>query len=197
MFSKISRYRKLEDVVVPDRTGALTASRSLRLIPRVEGEFLHTVEEHDRLDHLAYKYYRQPRKWWRISDANPDYPFPPAVLGKGTTVIQHFPLIINAEEDEPFWADVLAGLDAMVGVEHAQVVKEELSLVERAETVGTETATVLVPRYGYQVIVRYNGMNLDLAQLVDRLADLGLTLGPHERIGRVGKTLVIPPNTVA
>jgi hypothetical protein len=196
MFSKISRYKKIEDVVVVGRDGKLAASKALRLIPEVDGEFLHTVEENDRLDHLAYKYYKQPRKWWRICDANPDYPFPPALLGKDTMVDERFPLIIDNEDDEPIWSGVLTDLNGLVGVEHVRVVKEEVDLVERIETIGSETVALTVPLYRYTMIVRYNGMILDSAQLMDRMASLDLVVGPPERVGRVGKTIVIPPNTV-
>lgn len=79
MFSRISRYRKLADVVTTDAKGRKLASKSLRLPPEVSGTFLHTVEEVDRLDHLAYKYYKQPRKWWRICDANPEFMSPQAL----------------------------------------------------------------------------------------------------------------------
>ena len=87
MFSKISRYRKLPDVVTIDVQGRRLESKSLRLLPEVTGIFLHTVESGDRLDHLAYKYYKQPRKWWRICDANPEFPSPQALLGKESIVI--------------------------------------------------------------------------------------------------------------
>lgn len=196
MFSKISRYKKQEDVVVGDSEGKRAASKALRLIPKVDGEFLHTVEENDRLDHLAFKYYKQPRKWWRICDANPAFLFPPALLGKDTLVSEHFPLLINDEAGEPLWAEVLADLNAAVGVERVQLMKEEIALVERIETVGSETVTLIVPRYRYTLIVRYNGMNLDSIQLVNRLVGLDLAVGPPERVGRIGKTIVIPPNTV-
>jgi hypothetical protein len=148
------------------------------------------------LDHLAYKYYKQPRKWWRICDANPDWPFPPALLGKDSLVVEHFPLIIDSEEDEPLWSETLADLNALVGVEYARVVKEEVELVERIETVGPETVTLVVPRYRYTIIVRYNAMNLDSSQLMNRMAGLDLVVGPPERVGRIGKAIVIPPNTV-
>lgn len=196
MFSKISRYKELDDVVVADRDGKLSASKALRLIPEVDGEFLHTVEENDRLDHLGFKYYNQPRKWWRICDANPDYPFPPALLGKDVMVLEQFPLTIDNEDDEPPWSDVLRDLHRLVGVEDARLVKEEVDLVERRETIDSETVTLLVPRYRYTIIVRYNSMNLDSRQLTNRMTSLHLTVGPPERVGRVGKPIVIPPNTV-
>ena len=196
MFSKNSRYKKLGDVVVADSDGREAMSKALRLIPEVDGNFLHTVEENDRLDHLGYKYYKKPRKWWRICDANPDYPFPPALLGKDTMVEEHFPLIIETEAEEPPWSAVLVDLNATIGVEHVQLNKVQIDLVEQLETVGLETVTVSTPRYGYSLVVRYNSMNLDSTQLVSRMAGLDLAVGPPERVGRVGKSIVIPPNTV-
>ncbi len=196
MFSKNSRYKKLEDVVVSDSEGKQAASKALRRIPEVSGEFLHTVEENDRLDHLAFKYYKQPKKWWRICDANPGHPFPPALLGKDTMVIEHFPLIIDSEADEPLWSEVLADLRAEVGVEQVQLIKEETALVERIETVGSETVTLIVPEYAYRLVVRYNGMNLDTTALVTRMTGLDLEVGPPKPVGRIGKAIIIPPNTV-
>ena len=55
MFSKLSRYRKLADVVTTDAKGRHLKSKSLRLLPEVSGTFLHTLQDVDRLDHLAYK----------------------------------------------------------------------------------------------------------------------------------------------
>ena len=71
------------------------ASKTLRLLPQVSGTFRHTVEDVDRLDHLAYKYYQQPRKWWRISDANPEFLSPQALLGKEPIVTDRFPVTFD------------------------------------------------------------------------------------------------------
>ena len=73
MFSDLSRYRTLPDIVTTDAEGRTLASKTLRPLPEAPGTFRHTVEDVDRLDHLAYKYYRQPTKWWRMSDANPEF----------------------------------------------------------------------------------------------------------------------------
>lgn len=44
--------------------------------PRVPGKATavleHTLTSSDRLDLLALHYYNDPRKWWRILDANPE-----------------------------------------------------------------------------------------------------------------------------
>ena len=75
MFSKISRYRNLPDV---DRRRTRAAVRSprrtLRLLPDGDRRPSGTRStQGDRLDQLAYTYYGQPRKWWRICDANPEF----------------------------------------------------------------------------------------------------------------------------
>ena len=90
MFSRISRYRTLPDIVTTDADGRTLVSKTLRPLPQAPGTFRHTVEEADRLDHLAYKYYQEPRKWWRISDANPEFLSPQALLGKEPIVTDRF-----------------------------------------------------------------------------------------------------------
>ena len=114
MFSKISRYRKLPDVVAPDARGRALASKSLRLLPETAGDFLHTVEEGDRLDTLAYKYYKQPRDWWRIADANAAFLDPQALLDEAPWKTVQIPLIWNGPT--PPWAEVPQALTAVLGV---------------------------------------------------------------------------------
>lgn len=82
MFSKISRYRDLPDVVVLDAKGRRLASKSLRLLPVRPGVLAHTLDGGDRLDHLAYKYYQQTRHWWHIADANEDVLSPQALVAQ-------------------------------------------------------------------------------------------------------------------
>src|SRR5262245_34738668 len=128
MFSKLSRYRTLPDVVTADAQGRTVSSKTLRLLPAVPGTFLHTVEEVDRLEHLAFKYYQQPRSWWRICDANPGFMAPQALLGKEPIVTVRFPLALATAEGLPEWAELLRQLTAIVGVERVQVVEEEVGL---------------------------------------------------------------------
>ncbi len=97
MFFKKSRYRKLPDEVTVDRQGRRLLSKTLRSQPEVTGIFWHTIEDGDRLDHLAYKYYNQSRKWWRICDANPEFMSPQALLGKTSLITQRFPISFNRQ----------------------------------------------------------------------------------------------------
>ena len=196
MFSKISRYRKLTDIVTTDVKGRNLESKSLRLLPEVSGAFLHTVEEVDRLDHLAYKYYKQPRKWWRICDANPEFMSPQTLLGKEPIVTTRFSLTFDDEEGQPPWADLLRQVSQVVGVEDIQVVEEEVELVSKEQTIGDHQVTVLVPRYERAVLVTYNQMNVSAGDLADVMTATGFEVGQPENIGRVGKNIIIPPDVV-
>jgi len=114
-FSKSSRYRKSSVVVTTDARGRSLRSTALRLPPEVSGDFVHTVEEVDRLDHLAFKYYRQPRKWWRICDANAEFASPLALLGQEPLVTACFSLVWKGFN--PPWTALLHALADQVGVE--------------------------------------------------------------------------------
>lgn len=117
MFSRISRYRKLPDVVTVDARGRVLASRALRLPPATPGTFLHTVEGGDRLDHLGFKYYDQSRDWWRIADANPAFLSPQALLGG--TPRRTIEVPVAWEGASPPWSELLRSLRERPGVESA------------------------------------------------------------------------------
>ena len=264
MFSKISRYRKLPDVVTTDVQGRSLQSKTLRLLPEVSGDFLHTVEEVDRLDHLAYKYYRQPRKWWRICDANPAFMSPQVLLGKEPQVVARFPIVW--EGPMPPWPVLLRALAATVGVEDARmgtsdqplpdmqilestllfaidvglaadlnagVLTQEISTALR-QALQDEGVTLVpevrfsfvdedqwritdqvskqiytfkleadalnvyesVARYTWAVTVTYNEMNVTAQEITDLMSSLDFSMSSPETIGRVGKSIIIPPNVV-
>lgn len=118
-FSSISRYRRLPVAATVGPDGRVLASKALRLLPVIEGRFWHTVQEGDRLDHLAYKYYEQPRDWWRILDANPSFLSPDALLGTGHLTTIHVPVAwVGAL---PPWSDLLRDLRRTVGIETARL----------------------------------------------------------------------------
>lgn len=125
MFTRISRYRQLPDVVTVDAAGGATVSKSLRPLEPLDGRFLHTVQDVDRLDHLAFKYYDQPRDWWRIADANPSYLAPDALLEGGPEVTLDIPVTFDGAT--PPWAALLRALLALPGIDHAS-----LGLADRA-----------------------------------------------------------------
>lgn len=53
-----------------NRAHAFAGTRS-RDITRAVGVLEHTLKAGERLDLLALHYYNDPKRWWRILDANP------------------------------------------------------------------------------------------------------------------------------
>src|ERR1700736_919019 len=156
MFSKISRYRKAADVTAPDSHGCTLAAKDLRLVPDVSGTFRHTVDAGDRLDQLAYKYYSQPTQWWNICDANPEFLFPLALLGKDAIVTTRFPVTVPGP---PPWAALYRTVREMLGVEDVQI-SEGIQLVAQQVTVGGQTITASVEQFSRAVLVTYNRLNV-------------------------------------
>jgi hypothetical protein len=195
MFSRISRYQKLPDIVTTDSQGRTLPSRTVRLLPQVLGTFRHTVEEVDRLDHLAFKYYQQPQKWWRISDANPEFLSPQALLGKEPIVTERFPLTYRGGGTPPLWSRLVRDLTARVGVEDVKVV-EEIRLVPQAQTVAGQPVTVYVEQFERAVVVTYNQMNVSAGTLASIMTASGFDSSQPERLGRVGKQIIIPRDVI-
>jgi hypothetical protein len=133
MFSRVSRYRPLPDAAVPDaRRARLMESRALRLLPDTPGTFLHVLQQGERLDHLAHKYYEQPREWWRIVDANPAFLSPRALMGAEPRATVRIPVAWTG----PYapWSVLLRALLQMPGVECARAGTEDQP--EPVEEVG-------------------------------------------------------------
>jgi hypothetical protein len=189
MFSRISRYRTLPDIVTTDAEGRTLVSKALRPLPQAPGTFRHTVEDADRLDHLAYKYYQQPRKWWRLSDANPEFLSPQDLLGKEPIVTDRFPL--EFEGAQPPWAALMQNLTRHVGVEEVEVV-EEIHLAPREQTVGGQSVTLHVEQFQRAIIVTYNQLNMSTGDLAGIITASGFAVRPPERLGRVGRQIIIP-----
>ena len=189
MFSRISRYYKLPDGVTTDSKGRTLVSKTLRLLPPVSGTFRHTIEDADRLDHLAYKYYQQPQKWWRLSDANPEFLSPQALLGKEPIVTDRFPVTFDGAQ--PPWAALVGLLTRHVGVEEVDVV-EEIHITPRVKTVGGQSVTLYVEQFARAVLVTYNQLHMSDGDLADIITAAGFAVQPPERLGRVGKHIIIP-----
>ncbi len=210
MFSKRSRYKNVADtagidVVGEDGRVRTVEYKSLRRLPEVEGTFRHTVEESDRLDHLGYKYYKQPVKWWRICDANPDYLSPLGLLGKEPieTVCftigcksggaGSFNLLLNRLAEEPGIVD--AGLEhraepCVKEVQHVPEPETEAVTEAVTVTVNSETTTTLLT-------VVYNRLTVSLPQLLDLIDPAHFSIETPTPVSRVGKQIVIPPDSVS
>lgn len=70
MVPKGSRYETTGAVTVTDADGRTHVALRLRLPPEATAGYLHTVTAGERLDTLAYRYYRNAEKFWLIADAN-------------------------------------------------------------------------------------------------------------------------------
>jgi hypothetical protein len=189
MFSRISRYRTLPDIVTTDAEGRALVSKTLRPPPEAPGTLRHTVADTDRLDHLAYKYYRQPTKWWQLSDANPRFLSPQALLGKEPIVTDRFP--VEFDGARPPWPTLVRNLTQQVGVEEVEVV-EEIRLAPRAEIVGGQSVILHSEQFERAILVTYNQLNTNAGDLTGIFAAAGFTVRTPERLGRVGGQIIIP-----
>jgi hypothetical protein len=159
----------------------------------LSGNFQHTLADSDRLDHLAFKYYKQPTKWWRICDANPDFMSPQGLLGAEPVDTARWSL--DFASPIPPWTELVRRLMDQVGIDDVQVV-EDIELLPEQQVVGGQTVTVNVEHYQRAVVVSYNRMNLGADQISAIIETLGFAVGTPQRIGRVGKLVLIPPDVV-
>lgn len=69
MFFKGSRYADVEEheITVGGRT---VRYKRIRFIPPTGATVLHTVNQGERLDHIAFACYQNAERFWRICDAN-------------------------------------------------------------------------------------------------------------------------------
>ncbi len=70
MFFKGSRYEKVETAEHTDANGRTVLYKKVRFIPETGAQLGHRVQQGERLDHIAHRYYRDPERFWRIADAN-------------------------------------------------------------------------------------------------------------------------------
>jgi len=78
-----SRYLRVADCTVEAADGSQRTLKATREPLPTQVALTYQVREGDRLDLLAYKFYRNPRKWWLIADANPDCIAPEQLLVPG------------------------------------------------------------------------------------------------------------------
>jgi hypothetical protein len=70
MIDKTSRYAKVGQFVAADVNGVPLTVLELREVPATTGFYLYTPKEGERLDHLGQRYFRDPKKFWKICDAS-------------------------------------------------------------------------------------------------------------------------------
>ena len=70
MIFKGSRYEKTGAYTIADASGRSVSALKIRFASPTPAGFLHTFSAGERLDLLAFQYYRNPEKFWLIADAN-------------------------------------------------------------------------------------------------------------------------------
>ena len=70
MFFKGSRYENVETDSIIDADGRELRFKKVRFIPETSALLKHTVAPDERLDQIAYTYFRDAELFWRIADAN-------------------------------------------------------------------------------------------------------------------------------
>lgn len=192
MFSSDSRYRRSPVFASANAAGLPIQVADLRLPPPTDGSFAHVIQEGDRIDNLANQYYRDPRKWWRIADANPDFPTPASLLGQSPLLTLRIGLAYPAPPPAP-WAETLAAAAALVGVVTLSREQSYRLLVE-VHTVGGEPADVVTEQIDEALLVTYHSLVLDLDTILALFTDAGFTITGRDQVTRVGQTVVVPPD---
>lgn len=151
--------------------GKIARSEMLRWIPDTPGTFLHTVNQIDRLDLLAYKYYGNPKKWWLICDANPDSALPTDMLN-GHPIRQE---IFNLEfpSGESKWPILIRTLKELKGMREVQTDIFQASLY-----------------------VAYNRIELDRDVIKNVINSQGFEIKAISKKERIGQKIIIPPNQI-
>jgi hypothetical protein len=70
MIDKSSRYAGVGTYVDVDATGEAVEALELRAVAPARSAALHTPNEAERLDHLAWRFLNDPHRFWRICDAS-------------------------------------------------------------------------------------------------------------------------------
>ncbi|MBE7451076.1 MAG: hypothetical protein HS111_19935 [Kofleriaceae bacterium] len=70
MIDRRSRYARTPTVERTAADGETRVLVDLREVPTPAASHVHAVAPGERLDHLAERYYRDPRRYWRIADAS-------------------------------------------------------------------------------------------------------------------------------
>jgi hypothetical protein len=86
MIDRKSRYKSTPVLTVDDGQGATHPLLDLRETPPTGGVLHVTPTDSDRLDHLAWRFYRDATRFWRICDASSELdPFD--VLAAGEPIL--------------------------------------------------------------------------------------------------------------
>lgn len=70
MFFRGSRYAKVGEHTIADGKDREIRYKKIRFISQTRAQMAHAVSQGERLDHIAFRYYRDPERFWRICDSN-------------------------------------------------------------------------------------------------------------------------------
>jgi hypothetical protein len=70
VFFRGSRYANVGENHVFDSRGRKITYKKIRFIPDTRAQMSHIVNQDERLDRIAHRYFRDPERFWRICDAN-------------------------------------------------------------------------------------------------------------------------------
>jgi hypothetical protein len=71
MFFKGSRYENVDEDEIENGAQRIIRYKKIRFTPETKSRQAHSICQGERLDNLAYRYFRDPELFWRICDANP------------------------------------------------------------------------------------------------------------------------------
>lgn len=171
MFFKGSRYKDLPEMRATDAEGQTARSKALRWMPNTPGTFLHTVNQTDRLDLLAYKYYEEPKKWWLICDANPDFANPFDLLDRDPIIQEIFTLESSSGENK--WPILIKALKDLRGIIEVQTDVFQATLE-----------------------VTYNQKEITREEITDVIVSGEFEIKPTSKKERIGQKIIIPPNQI-
>ena len=190
MLQKNSRYYNQPDTSAIDARGRKMRSKAPRELPETPGTFQHVVEDRDRLDHLAYRYYKKPSLWWRICDGNPQFKSPLEMLGKDAVRTARVPITCQAA---PPWRELLAGLRALIGMEKIRLLETPRIVPEERDLNGRQV-TVNAEHYDRFLEITFNSANLSMNEILETIQKLeGVRTGEPELQERLGSKITIPP----
>jgi hypothetical protein len=70
MFFRGSRYADVDEGQVIDSRGREIPYKKVRFIPDTRAQMAHIVNQGERPDHIAHRYFWDSERFWRICDAN-------------------------------------------------------------------------------------------------------------------------------
>ena len=87
MFFKGSRYTCVKDHTITNPEGRKIQYKGIRFIPKIDGQLEYVVNEGERPDHLAFKFYKDPEQFWRICDTNKVFKPEELVIDPGRIIL--------------------------------------------------------------------------------------------------------------